>query len=74
MHSEQTRGFETKLCTMAAFHDVILKVSESLLILEVSSEQTLFWALSMALSPMVWLRNLCHSSIWVGSYLDASMR
>ena len=66
-------GSKTKLCTMVAFHDVILKASESLLILDVSSEQTLFWALSMALSPMVWLRNLCHSSIWVGSYLDANI-
>lgn len=71
--SLQTRAFETNLCTTAAFHEVILKASESLLILEVSSEQTLFWPLSMALSPIVWLRNLCHSSIWVGSYLDANM-
>ena len=59
---------------LSTIHDVILKASESLLILEASSEQTLFWAkLSIALSPIVWFRNLCHSSIWVGSYLKKNM-
>ena len=64
-----TRGFSFTVSPQ----DVILNASESLLILDVSSEQTLFWALSIALSPIVWLRNLCHSSIWVGSYLGGKI-
>ena len=33
------------------------------------SAPTLFWQLSISESPIVWLRNCCHSAIWVGSYL-----